>query len=392
MSKRYDVAVVGLGAMGAATLFQLARMGVRAVGIDRHAPPHTMGSTHGETRVTRLAIGEGDAYVPFAMRSHEIWRALEAETGEDLFDQCGYVMIAPPGLKTRHHGASDFLGHTISIARRHGIAHEVLDAAGLHAKVPAMTPAPGELAYYEPSGGMVRPEACVAVQLRLAMAGGAEVMTDTVVQSIAEHGRGVVIETDAGTVEADQVVVSAGAWIGKLLGGPYRATLVPYRQVFHWYPSTAPALHGPDRMPVYIWVHGEGRHDYFYGFPALPGATALKTGIEQDTVTCDPDTVDRAIDPADGPAVYAGHVAGRIAGLSATPERSSVCLYTITPDSGFVIERHATQPRIAVVSPCSGHGFKHSPALGEAIAQWVVRGESTLSLAPFGSGRLSAAA
>ena len=148
------------------------------------------------------------------------------------------------------------------------------------------------------------------------------------------------IETNGGAVEADQVVVSAGAWAGKLLGRHYDRTLVPYLQVLHWYPSTDPALHEPGRMPVYIWVHGEQAGAYFYGFPSLPDRGETKLGIEQDTSSCDPDTVDRTIAAADGPGVYAAHVAGRIAGLGSTPSRSATCLYTITPDSGFVIERH----------------------------------------------------
>lgn len=390
MTQRYDVAVLGLGAMGAATLFQLARLGVRAVGIDRFAPPHTMGSTHGETRLTRLSIGEGDAYVPFAARSHEIWRKVERETGEELLTQCGYIMIARPGMQTVHHGARDFLGHTVGIARRHGIRHEVLDAAEVRRRFPALTPRDDEQAYFEPEGGFVRPEACVAAQLRLAQAGGAELMLDTVASSVTQRGAGVVIETEKGAVEAGQVVVAAGAWAGKLLGGPYARTLVPYRQVLHWFPSAEPALHEPEWMPVYIWVHDELPGQFFYGFPSLPGAAEVKLGIEQDSVSCDPDTVERKIAAEDGPGVFAGHVAGRIAGLGPVPNRSATCLYTITPDSGFVVERVAGRDRVVVMSPCSGHGFKHSAALGEAVAQWVVQGRSTLGLGAFGSGRFAA--
>ena len=373
--------------MGAATLFQLSRLGVPAVGIDRFVPPHTHGSTHGETRVTRLAIGEGDAYVPFARRSHEIWRDLEAETGQDLFTPCGYAMIARPGSKGVHHGATDFLGRTEAVARRHRIAHEMLDADALHARFPALLPAKGEMAFFEPSGGFVRPERCVAAQLRLAVEGGAELMTGTTVLSVVERGDGVVVETDRGTVEAKQAVMAAGSWAGKLLGPPYDRTLVSYRQVLHWYPSLDPALHDPGHMPVYIWVHDELPGAFFYGFPAVAGE--VKLGIEQYRTACDPDTVDRTIDPGDGQAVFAGHVAGRIAALGALPARSATCLYTVTPDSGFVVERHPTHNRVVVVSPCSGHGFKHSAALGEAVAQLVAQGRSTLDLQPFASTRFA---
>ena len=390
MTTRCDVAVIGLGAMGAATLFQLSRRGVRAVGIDRFSPPHAQGSTHGETRITRLAVGEGDAYVPFARRSHELWRELEAETGEDLFTPCGYAMIARPGSKGVHHGSTDFLGRTEAVARRHRIVHEMLDAAALRRRFPALLLAEGEMAYFEPAGGFVRPERCVDVQLRLAEKGGAAVMRDTPVRSVQERsGSGVVVETDRGTVEAAQVVVSAGSWAGKLLGAPYDWTLVPFRQVLHWYPSLDPALHGPDHMPVYIWVHDDLPGAFFYGFPAVPGTGDVKLGIEQYDTSCDPDAVDRFVDPGDGPAVFAGHVAGRIAKVGPAPSRSATCLYTVTPDHGFVVERHPGQNRVVVVSPCSGHGFKHSAALGEAVAQLVADGRSALDLSPFNSHRLT---
>ena len=396
MTQRFDVLVVGLGAMGAATLYQLSRLGIRAAGLDRYAPPHTLGSTHGETRLTRLSIGEGDAYVPFAARSHEIWREVEQEVGEDLLTQCGYVMIAPPGTTTLHHGHSDFLGHTIEVARRHAIRHEVLDAAAVHARFPALTPRPGEMAYWEPEGGFVRPEACVAAQLRLAAANGATILTDTPALAIHHRADGVVVETPTGTVEAAQLVVAAGAWAGKLLGAPYDRLLVPFRQVLHWFPSTNPAIHQPGPMPVYIWVHESLPGQFFYGFPALPGRpphmAEVKLGIEQDHQSCDPDTVDRTIAADDGPAVYANHIHNRVAGLGPVPNRSATCLYTITGDSGFVIERVPGRDRITVVSPCSGHGFKHSAALGEAVAQWVTSGRSTISLTSFASSRLTAQA
>ena len=133
---RADIAVIGLGAMGAATLYQLARMGVSAVGIDRYAPPHSLGSSHGETRITRLAVGEGREYAPLVIRSHQLWRQLEAETGDTLLEACGFLMMAPRGVHTGHHGKTDFLNKTIGVAERHGIAHETLDAAQIAARFP----------------------------------------------------------------------------------------------------------------------------------------------------------------------------------------------------------------------------------------------------------------
>ncbi|MBR0663771.1 N-methyl-L-tryptophan oxidase [Roseomonas hellenica] len=385
---RTDVAVIGLGAMGAATLYQLALRGASVLGIDRFAPPHDQGSSHGETRITRCAVGEGDSYVPFVLRSHAIWRALEAETGETLLDACGLLMMAPRGVRTGHHGKTDFLGRTIGVAQRHGIAHELLDGAQVAARFPAFRVAGDEEAYLEPGGGFVHPERCIAAQLRRAAALGATIRTGCTVQAVRRMGRAMLVETDAGPVLADQVVVAAGAWAGKLLGPPFDGVLVPRRQVLHWFPVEDEALFRPGSCPAYIWMHGAQPDDYFYGFPALPGAGAVKVATEQYAEACDPDTADRSVSPQESAAMYEAHIAGRLSGARPGPARAAACLYTVTPDSGFVIDRDPENDRVVLVSPCSGHGFKHSAGIGEAVAQLVTDGRSDIDLGPFRFGRL----
>src|SRR5271157_362391 len=388
---RTDVAVVGLGAMGAATLYQLARRGVAAVGIERYDPPHSMGSSHGETRVTRCAVGEGDHYVPLVQRSHAIWRELEAETGEALLEICGLLMMAPVGVRTGHHGKTDFLRRTIDVARRHAIPHELLDAASIAARFPAFGLSGNEEGYFEPGGGFVRPERCIAAQLRRARDLGAAIRTGCAVQSIDRHGDLVHIETGADTIAADRVVVSAGAWAGKLLRGPFDRTLVPYRQVLHWFPLDNEAAFHPGSTPAYIWMHGAQPEDYFYGFPAQPGSGEVKVASEQYGQACDPDTFDREVPQSESAAMFAEHIAGRLRGARAAPARAAACLYTVTQGSAFVIDRHPEDDRIVVVSACSGHGFKHSAGIGEAVAQLVCDGRGDVDLSPFRLDRLHAA-
>ena len=385
---RAEVAVIGLGAMGAAVLHQLARRGMQAVGIDRYAPPHTMGSTHGETRITRVAVGEGDAYVPFVTRSHAIWRELEARTGETLLQQCGLLIMAPGGVRAGHHGRPDFLGRTVAVAERHGIAHERLDAVGIAARFPVFGLRGDEEGYFEPGGGFVHPERCIAAQLRLAAVDGASVLTGRRVLAVQQRGGSVQIDTDAGVVQAGQAVVAAGAWAGALLGGGFGGTLVPYRQVLHWVPVDDPSACTPDRCPAYIWMQGPQAEDYFYGFPALPGAGEVKVGTEQYVTPCHPDAVDRTVSAGEAAAMHAAHVAGRLRGAGPAPARSATCLYTMTPDANFVIDRHPAQDRVVVVSACSGHGFKHSAGIGEAVAQLVCDGRSGVDLQPFRLARL----
>ncbi len=385
-----EVAVIGLGAMGAAALYQLARRGVPAVGLDRFAPPHDMGSSHGETRITRVAVGEGEAYVPFVQRSHAIWRELEAATGETLLQQCGLLMMAPRGVRTGHHGKTDFLNRTASVAERHGIPHEMLDTRDIAARFPAFLLHGDEEGYLEPGGGFVHPERCIAAQLGQAAALGATVLTGRTVQAIRQDGAGVLIETDAGRIRAGQAIVAAGAWAGSLLGPPFGSVLVPYRQVLHWFPLADEAAFRPGACPAYIWMHGTQPEDYFYGFPALPGSGEAKVATEQYGESCDPTTLDRTVPPGEAAAMHAAHIAGRLRGAAAGPARSAACLYTVTPDSGFVIDRHPDMDRVIVVSACSGHGFKHSAGIGDAVAELACDGRSSIDLAPFRFGRLLA--
>jgi sarcosine oxidase len=379
-----DVIVVGLGAMGAATLYQLARRGVRAIGIDRFAPPHEQGSSHGESRITRQAVGEGDEYVPFVLRSHEIWRTLEAETGQSLLSPVGGLFLTSRMEGVRHHGQTDFIHRTIAIAARHGIAHEVLDAAEVQTRFPQFRLVGDELAYYEPGAGFLLPERCVAVQLERARAGGAVVREGETVVAIRPGASEVRVVTDRATYVAGKAVVTAGAWLPALLGGIFPGLLSVYRQTLYWFAPDDDAAFAPARCPIFIWLHGAGDVDYFYGFPVV--SRGVKLATEQFTTTTDPDAVDRHVSDADVAWMHATHVRDRLPGVSARAVRTATCLYTVTPDSRFIVDEHPDTSRVLVASPCSGHGFKHSAALGEALAARVT-GTSGLDLSAFALSR-----
>jgi sarcosine oxidase len=385
-----DVAVVGLGAMGAAALYQLARRGVRAVGIDRFAPPHSLGSSHGETRITRQAVGEGAAYAPFVLRSHTIWRELEAATGSRLLVACGFVLVGSTQRAASHHGKPDFLRATTAVARQFAIAHEVLDRNDLARRFPQFTNlAPDDMGYCEPGAGFLHPEACIAAQLAEAQRLGARTMLDTRVGAITQRNEIVRIETTAGPVEAASVILTAGAWTAKLLGAPFDRLLRVTRQTLHWFTPDDPAAFRPARCPVFFRMHGSGDSDYFYGFPIPEGGAGVKIATEQYDVETDAETVDRSVPPGEAATMHATHIAGRLAGIPAHPLRSEACLYTNTPDSGFVIDAHPVMPRVLVVSACSGHGFKHSAAIGEAAAEHVITGHSTRDLSAFRLNRFT---
>jgi sarcosine oxidase len=380
----HDVIVVGLGAMGSATLWQLARRGVKVLGIDRYAPPHDRGSSHGHSRITRLAVGEGPEFVPLVRRSHEIWREIEAATGEALLRHTGGLIIGSRETAGELHGQADFVGRTIEIAQRFGIPHQELDAREVGARWPQFLLRGDERAYFEADAGLLLPEHCVAAQLGLARRAGAQVLVDTPVLALGSQQGLASVTTAAGVHRAARVVVTAGAWTPGLAGGDFERTLKVYRQTLHWFRPDAPEAYAPERCPVFIWSHGPSPADSFYGLPMGDGPPGLKLATQQYDRETTPEQVDRLVAPEESHAVYARHVRGRLAGVGSARVAASACLYTVQASARFVVDRHPCVEQALVVSACSGHGFKHSAALGEALAQQLTEGRATIDLGVFG--------
>lgn len=389
MNPTAEVIVVGLGAFGSATAYQLARAGAKVIGIDRFAPPHDRGSSHGATRITRLAVGEGDAYVPLVKRSHEIWAALRADTGRTLYQRTGGLILGSRDGAAHHHGRPDFVARTIDAARRYGIPHEVLDAAEITRRFAQFRTRGDEVGYYEADSGVLRPELCVRTQLDEARRLGATLRLGERVVGIRSTRGGVAVETAHATYEAAKAIVTAGPWIPGLVGGAFERRLRVMRQVLYWFEATEPSRYASPSCPVFIWMHGSGDEDYMYGFPMVDGIAGVKVATEQYRATTDPDAVDRAVGAAETQRMFDRHVSGRLAGVTARCVHSAVCLYTVSTDSGFVIDRHPGLDHVTVASACSGHGFKHSAAVGELLAMQAL-GRDDTALARFSIDRFDA--
>lgn len=371
-SVSFDVIVIGLGAMGSAAAYQLARRGLRVLGIDRFTPPHSEGSSHGQTRITRLAIGEGAYYVPLVLRSHEIWRELEAQTGEKLLLECGHVSIDGTSGNGALHGKASFFERIVSTASQFNIAHELLTADEMRYRYPQFSLYGGEQVYFEPGGGLVFPEKCIAAQLAGARRASAVIANNETVTGFSQNGNGVTVATNAGTYHAGHAVVTAGGWAPGLVGSPLGKMRL-LRQVLHWFAPSDADMYGSAQFPTFIWMHGARPEDSFYGFPMVPGLTpGVKMATEQYSDADDvPEAMDWTVSPAEAAAMYADHVQGRLNGLTGRVERSTACFYTQAPDADFVLDHAPGADRIVVVSACSGHGFKHSAGIGESIADMV---------------------
>jgi sarcosine oxidase len=374
-----DVIVIGLGAMGSAACFRLAARGASVIGIDGYQPPHPYGSTHGDTRITRLAIGEGSEYVPLVRRSHELWRELERQAGVQLLTQSGGVIIA--------HADSPFLEQTRASARQYGIAHENLSAAELATRFPMFTVDPQTEGYYEPEAGYVRPEAAVRAQLELSRRRGAQLQLGEQVEQWTASTTGVSVRTNSGTYEARQLVLCAGPWLPDLFPEG-REIFAVHRQLQYWFPIRE-RYEQLREMPTFVWDFGGERDgfvhlDGFYGFPAVDGpGGGVKVATESYEQTTTPDGRQHPATQREITDMYERCVAPRLSWLGPEPLRTVSCLYTNTRGSRFVIDRHPEHEAVLILSACSGHGFKHSPAIGESVAQLVSDGASEIDLSAF---------
>jgi sarcosine oxidase len=363
MAERCEVAIVGLGAMGSAAAYQLAMRGRRVVGFDRFHPPHTLGSSHGYTRIIREAYPEGAGYVPLVQRAYELWADLEAASGRSLLTITGGLVIDSAG------GAPSRTA--IESASVGGIAIEELSAADVSERFPSFRLNDDQIAIYEPRAGVLSIEDCITAHLDGAATAGADLRFDTVVEGWTAGEGGFELTSSAGTVSAERLVLSAGPWLPGLLGRP-STSLTVERQVQCWF---EPVGDGP--RPVSIWPAATSGA---YTIPDL--GRGVKVAAHHGGVATSPDEVDRVVSDADVEPLRP-FIEQHLPGVSPTLRDASVCMYTNTPDEDFLIDVLPEDERIVVVSPCSGHGFKFSSAIGEAVAELVTTGAATQPLEAF---------
>jgi sarcosine oxidase len=389
--KETDTIVVGLGAVGSAAVYQLAKRGQRVLGIDQFSPPHDYGSSHGESRIIRQAIGEGEEYVPLALRSYELWREIEREAGKELLVITGGLILESQQSDSLMHGRRHFLDRSVECAKRFNIRHEILEPQDIRKHYPQFA-VTNEWGYFEYETGYLRPELCVQAQLQLAEKYGASLRTHEKVLAIKPDGLNgrVIVETDQAVYSADKLIIAAGSWVTQFLKPSYAQYFKIYRQVMFWFKIRDDLQDQflPGKFPIFIWVFGNGDNNVFYGFPSLDGKT-IKIANEQYVNVTTPEQVNREITTTEKNAMYENYVLGRLPDITNACDGAAACLYTTTPDSNFVIDFYPEQPQVLIASPCSGHGFKHSAAVGEVLAELVLEGRSRIDIGRFAIDRFN---
>lgn len=355
MVTHFDVIVVGVGGMGSSACYHLARRGKRVLGIERFGIPHTMGSSHGITRIIRLAYYEDPSYVPLLRRAFELWGELETGFGEQLLFVTGSI------------DSSDedhfVFRESLRSCALHELPHEVLTASQLHERFPAFRLPSGHMAVLQPDGGFLTPERVIVANVTGALEYGAEIHGHEPMLSWETTPNGVSVTTDRGVYTAEQLILGTGAWIGKHASA-LKGVSVPERQVLGWFQPHRPDLFTPANFPVFNLAVGDDR---YYGFPmySIPGFKFgkyhhLEESIDADQWNRDPGPADEALlrgairqwfPEGDGPVLS-----------------MASCMFTNTPDEHFIIDRLEPGSPVIVASPCSGHGFKFVSVIGEILA------------------------
>jgi sarcosine oxidase len=365
--QHYDAIVLGTGGVGSAALFHLARRGVRALGLDRFPPAHDRGSSHGRTRMIRQAYFEHPSYVPLVLRAYELWHELAECCGNDLFRQTGLAEVGPPdGI---------VVPGVLASAREHDLDVDELTGREVEAHWPGFRVPDGHVAVFERQAGYLRVEDCIRAHLDEAIESGAVLQTgEEVISWDAERDR-VRVVTARDSYSAERLVIATGAWAADVLAD-LALPLVVLRKPQYWYHAVGPAYRIESGCPAWLFETAEG---IFYGFPQIDDLGVKVAEHSGGATVPDPLVLDRGVDLADRSRVEA-FIARHLPQVGRPMTHHAVCMYTMTPDANFVIDRHPRWPQVVFAAGLSGHGFKFTNVLGAALADLTLDGVTSLPI------------
>ena len=375
-ARHYKAIVVGLGAMGSATLYHLARRGWRVLGIEQFTAGHDRGSSHGDSRIIRETYFEHPLYVPLVRRAHELWLELEKESGVSLMTITGGLMIGPTD--------GSIVSGSLRSAAEHKLPHALLSAEEVHERFPPFRLAKGLVAVLDPRAGFLDPEACTRAHLKLAQDSGAAVRFNEPLLDWNISSDLVRVTTASEAYTADRLVLAAGPWNSGLVPDLELPLTIERQAVFWLDPGTNTTCYDVGQFPIYAYEYVAG--NICYGFPRVPKGVKASVMHAGETVRR-PDKVNRTVGKSEVNPLRAAlrPILPELA--ESTVRESDVCLFTNTPDHDFIIDFHPFFPQVLISSPCSGHGFKFASAIGELQADLLTKGKTDFDLSPFRIGR-----
>lgn len=366
--ERYDAIVLGIGGVGSAALYHLAKRGVRAIGVDRFTPPHDRGSSHGHTRVIRQAYFEHSDYVPLLKDAYKLWHELESNTSRQFFFPIGLIEIGPPdGI---------VVPGVIGAAEEHGLQVESLSARQITQRWPGLNVGGNLVGVFEPAAGYLRVEDCVQAHVDAARSTGAEIVTNTEVRSWEASNHDIRLQlADGSQIAGERLIIAAGAWSGQLVSD-LNVELEVRRKSLFWFETDDSRYDIASGMPVFLFELSNG---VFYGFPKLDERGVKFAEHTGGRKVNDPLTVDRSV-VADEQRRLVDALSANLPGVSPRVTDHTVCLYTMSADEHFIVDRHPRHPNVVFAAGLSGHGFKFTPVLGRVLADLALDGETELPI------------
>ena len=369
--KTFDAIVLGLGAHGSSAIYHFSKNNTKVCGIDKFVPPHAFGSSHGQSRIIRQAYHESPMYVPLVMEAYKLWNELENVSGKKLLLKTG-------GLILGNEDTMVIRGAKLS-AETHNVPYEYLSNKEIAKRFPALKPVEETVAVVERSAGILFPEECIKTNLELANKNGAVLLFGEVVQSINIKNNSGEVVTDKDNYETEKLIVSVGAWLNDLLPELHLPLNIK-RQVLFWFKNKDERIQQfiePKQLPIFIWEYSSPH--IFYGFPDL--GNGIKIAPHHEGQPIHPDFLSKKVDEDEIDQMK--NILDKYFNVDAKFNSSDVCMYTNTPDEHFIIDYYPSNKNIIIASPCSGHGFKFSSAIGKILCDMATEKSLQFDISPF---------